>query len=44
MFRGGSWRLSENVANRQIVGPFLEVCRQYSMPAKACKTSLLTTP
>ncbi|MBN1591220.1 MAG: hypothetical protein JW888_17035, partial [Pirellulales bacterium] len=43
-FRGGSWRLPENVANEQVVGSFLELCRQYSMPAKACKASLLTTP
>lgn len=43
-FRGGSWRLGENVANEQIVGPFLELCDQYAMPAKACKANLIATP
>ena len=43
-FRGGSWRLGENMAKERIVGPFLELCDQYSMPAKACKANLITTP
>lgn len=43
-FRGGSWRLGENVAKERIVGPFLELCDQYLMPAKACKANLITTP
>jgi DNA repair photolyase len=43
-FRGGSWRLGENVAKEQIVGPFLEICQRYAMPAKACKANLIATP
>ncbi len=43
-FRGGSWRLGENVAQELIVGPFLEICERYSMPAKACKANLIATP
>ncbi len=43
-FRGGSWRLPEKVANEQIVGPFLEICRRYLMPVKACKANLIGTP
>jgi DNA repair photolyase len=44
MFRGGSWRLPENVATELILGPFLELCSRYSIPAKPCKTNLVTTP
>ncbi|MBN2476979.1 MAG: hypothetical protein JXB62_20390 [Pirellulales bacterium] len=44
MSRGGSWRLPANVANEQIVGPFLELCERQSLVAKACKTNLITTP
>jgi len=44
IFRGGSWRLPEDVADQKIVGPFLEICARYSMPAKACKANLIATP
>ena len=44
IFRGGSWRLPEDVADQQIVGPFLEICQRYSMPARACKANLIGTP
>lgn len=44
IFHGGSWRLPENVAKKMIVGPFLELCDRYSIPAKACKVNLIATP
>jgi hypothetical protein len=44
VFHGGSWRLPENVATQLVVGPFLELCTRFSMPAKACKANLITTP
>ncbi|HUT09600.1 MAG TPA: hypothetical protein VMY42_03820 [Thermoguttaceae bacterium] len=44
MFRGGSWRLPEGVAQEQIVGPFLDLCARYSIPAKLCKANLIATP
>jgi len=43
-FHGGSWRLPESVATALVLKPFLELCRRYSMPAKPCKTNLITTP
>ena len=43
-FRGGSWRLPENVAKERVVGPFLELCARYSISAKPCKANLITTP
>lgn len=39
-----SWRLPESVATALVLKPFLELCRRYSMPAKPCKTNLITTP
>jgi DNA repair photolyase len=44
VFHGGSWRLPENVATELVIGPFLELCSRYSMPAKACKANLINTP
>jgi DNA repair photolyase len=44
VFRGGSWRFSENVARERVVGPYLELCDRYSISAKPCKANLLTTP
>ena len=43
VFCGGSWRLPENVAAELVLRPFLEVCSRYSIPAKPCKTNLVTT-
>jgi DNA repair photolyase len=43
-FHGGSWRLPESAAATLVLKPFLELCRRYSMPAKPCKTNLITTP
>ncbi len=44
VFRGGSWRLPEDVAKERVVEPFLELCNRYSMHAKACKANLIGTP
>ena len=44
VFHGGSWRLPESVAAARVLRPFLELCRRYSIPAKPCKTNLITTP
>lgn len=44
VFHGGSWRLPESAATPLVLKPFLELCRRYSMPAKPCKTNLITTP
>ena len=43
-FHGGSWRLPENVAAELVLRPFVELCGRYSIPAKPCKTNLITTP
>ncbi|MEN6407537.1 MAG: hypothetical protein ABFC77_13835 [Thermoguttaceae bacterium] len=43
-FHGGSWRLPESVAAALVLTPFLELCDRYSIPAKPCKTNLITTP
>ena len=43
-FHGGSWRLPENVAAELVLRPFVELCGRYSIPAKNCKTNLITTP
>jgi hypothetical protein len=44
VFHGGSWRLPESAATPLVVKPFLELYRRYSMPAKPCRTNLITTP
>jgi DNA repair photolyase len=44
VFHGGSWRLPEGVAAAVVLKPFLELCGRYSIPAKPCKTNLITTP
>ena len=43
-FRGGSWRLPEIIAQKNIVKPFLEICDGFSMKAYFCKQNLLLTP
>ena len=42
--RGGSWRLSDDVARRLVVEPFLNLCSRYSVKAKMCKANLISTP
>jgi DNA repair photolyase len=44
VFHGGSWRLPESIAAEHLLRPFLELCKQYSLPAKPCKANLITTP
>jgi len=44
VFRGGSWRLPEIIAQEHIVKPFLEICDNYGMKAYFCKQNLLSTP
>lgn len=44
VFRGGSWRLPEDIAAEFVLRPFAELCRRYSIPAKPCKTNLIATP
>ena len=43
VFRGGSWRLPESVAEEHILSPFLDLCERHSVSAKACKINLVTT-
>ena len=44
VYRGGSWRLPQNVATELVLGPFLDLCSRHSIPAKPCKANLITTP
>jgi DNA repair photolyase len=44
IFRGGSWRLPEIIAQEHIVKPFLKICDTYRMKAYFCKQNLLLTP
>lgn len=44
VWRGGSWRLPQAVANEKVTGPFLELCSDYNLPAKFCKQNLIGTP
>ena len=44
IFRGGSWRLPQIVAQKHIVKPFLKICDYYGMKAYFCKQNLLSTP
>jgi DNA repair photolyase len=44
IFRGGSWRLPQIIAQKHIVKPFLEICNSFSMKAYFCKQNLLLTP
>ncbi|GAH72542.1 unnamed protein product, partial [marine sediment metagenome] len=44
LFRGGAWRLPADVANSQIIKPFLNICRREGVPARHCKHNLLGTP
>jgi hypothetical protein len=44
VFDGGSRRLPESVAAELVLKPFLDLCSRHSIPAKPCKTNLITTP
>ena len=43
-FRGGSWRLPQEVAEQFVDSPFLDLCKQYEIEAKVCKKNLISTP
>lgn len=43
IFRGGSWRLPHDVAQKHIVKPFLKICESYGMKTCFCKQNLLLT-
>lgn len=43
VFRGGSWRLPDEVAEEYIVEPFKEICNKHEMKAYFCKQNLLLT-
>ena len=44
VFRGGSWRLPEDVAKERIIQPFLRICEHEGVLAKHCKRNLIETP
>lgn len=44
IFRGGAWRLPNNITQKHIVKPFLEICDGYGLKALFCKQNLLATP
>lgn len=44
VFRGGSWRLPDAVAKELVIHPFLDLCRQHEIDAKACIVNLISTP
>ena len=44
VFRGGSWRLPDDIAMNYIVAPLLDICRRYEIQAKVCKENLISTP
>jgi DNA repair photolyase len=43
VFRGGSWRLPDEVARQRIIEPFLAICRKQGVAAKFCMANLLGT-
>ena len=44
VWRGGSFRLSKDIADRDIVLPFLKICEEAGVKAKFCMTNLIETP
>ena len=44
IFRGGSWRLPDIIAQKHVVKQFIEICDSYGMKACFCKQNLLSTP
>ena len=43
-FRGGSWRLPNDIARSSVVEPFLTLCRKHGLTAKFCVENLISTP
>ena len=44
IFRGGSWRLPAELAEKAVVQPFLALCASYQVSAKFCMRNLIETP
>jgi DNA repair photolyase len=44
IFRGGSWRLPNDIAQEQIIEPFKNICHSYNLKTCYCKQNLLATP
>ena len=44
VFRGGSFRLPENIIREQIFAPFLQLCKTHNIPAVFCHKNLISTP
>ncbi|MBW8017025.1 MAG: hypothetical protein FVQ82_12635 [Planctomycetes bacterium] len=44
VFRGGSWRLPDKLAQVHITMPFVQICNSYGMNVYYCKQNLLKTP
>jgi len=44
VWKGGSWRLPFSAIDRNIVHPFLDICRDKKVSAKFCKQNLIETP
>lgn len=44
VWRGGSFRLPKNIADHEIVSPFLRICEEVGVTAKFCMTNLIDTP
>lgn len=41
LWRGGSWRLPREIADKHVVEPFLQICGRRGVSAKFCMTDLL---
>ena len=44
VWRGGSWRLPQDIAEIRVLRPFLETCKRQGVMAKYCKQNLIETP
>ena len=43
IFRGGSWRLPDNIAKTHITNPLLQICDKHNIKAYYCKQNLIQT-
>jgi hypothetical protein len=44
VWRGGSFRLPKDIADHDVVRPFLRICEEIGVKAKFCMTNLIETP
>ena len=44
VFRGGSWRLPDDVAREHVAEPLLSISRKHGIRAVFCKQNLVETP